>query len=82
MEGDNVDIVEPIVRLKGKLIVSCQVFEGKPLYGSEYMVAMARCAVMGGAGGLRANGPQDIKAIRQVTDLPLIGIYKIHYGRL
>jgi len=31
---------------------------------------------MGGAVGIRANGPTDIAAIRAAVDLPIIGIYK------
>jgi putative N-acetylmannosamine-6-phosphate epimerase len=40
------------------------------------MAAMARAAAQGGAGGIRANGPEDVAAIRAVTRLPLIGILK------
>jgi N-acylglucosamine-6-phosphate 2-epimerase len=40
------------------------------------MVAMALCAEMGGATGLRACWPQDIAAIKKATDLPVIGINK------
>ena len=62
--------------LKG-LIVSCQARFDNPLYGSNYMSAMAVCAVEGGAKGIRANGPQDIKTIRGKVDVPIIGINKI-----
>lgn len=63
--------------IKGKLIVSCQAQEDEPLFGSIYMARMAIAAEMGGAAGIRANGPNDIKAINAVTKLPIIGIYKI-----
>jgi len=59
------------------LTVSCQAYEGDPLFGSQYMVAMAKAAEWGGAIGIRANSPQDIQAIRKVTNLPIIGLYKI-----
>lgn len=68
-----------IGRLRGKLIVSCQAFEGEPLFGPVFMSAMAECVALGGAGGIRANGPADIAAIREVTDLPIIGIWKRVY---
>lgn len=62
--------------LEGALIVSCQAFEGEPLYGSAHMVAMAASAINGGAGGIRTNSKTDVAAIRAVTDLPIIGIQK------
>ncbi len=64
--------------LKGGLIVSCQAYPGDPLYGSAFMVAMAKAAKMAGAKGIRANGPLDIMAIKSEVDLPIIGINKIH----
>ena len=63
----------------GKLIVSCQAFEGEPLSGPMFMAAMAKSVELGGAGGIRANGPDDIAAIRKLTDLPIIGIWKRLY---
>lgn len=60
------------------LIVSCLATEGEPLHGPHFMAAMARAAEAGGAVGVRANAPADIAAIRQVTALPIIGLYKIH----
>ena len=60
----------------GQLIVSCQALSHEPLHGSEIMARMAVAALQGGAKGLRANSPEDIRAIKQKVDLPLIGIYK------
>ena len=66
-----------ISALRGRLIVSCQAPEGTPLHGSSFMAAMARAAEVGGAAGVRANGPDDIRAIKAAVPLPIIGIYKI-----
>jgi N-acylglucosamine-6-phosphate 2-epimerase len=41
------------------------------------MAAMARSAADGGAVAIRANGPDDIAAIRAIVDLPIIGIWKV-----
>ena len=65
--------------VRGGLIVSCQAFPGEPLYGAPTMAQMAMAAQIGGAVGIRANGPDDIRAIRAVTRLPVIGIYKRTY---
>ncbi|NBJ11874.1 N-acetylmannosamine-6-phosphate 2-epimerase [Microvirga arsenatis] len=62
---------------KGALVVSCQARADNPLHGPVYMSAMARAAEAGGARGIRANGADDIKAIRAVTALPIIGIAKV-----
>ena len=50
--------------LRGGLIVSCQAARGKSLTGADMMAKMARAAEMGGAVGIRANGPEDVRAIR------------------
>ena len=62
--------------LRGRLIVSCQATADEPLHGAIYMAAMARAAAVGGASAIRANGPEDIVAIRAAVDLPILGIYK------
>ena len=62
---------------KGALVVSCQARADNPLHGPVYMAAMARAAEAGGAGGIRANGEEDVAAIRAVTGLPIIGIAKV-----
>lgn len=69
--------MKPVVeRLLGKTIISVQAYEDTPLYGPENMRTMAQSVLLGGAEGLRACWPQDIKAIRAVTDKPIVGIYK------
>ncbi|MDI4645015.1 N-acetylmannosamine-6-phosphate 2-epimerase [Cohnella hashimotonis] len=62
--------------LRGKLVVSCQAYEGEALFGSETMARMALAAKRGGAAGIRANHPDDIRAIKRKTRLPVIGIWK------
>lgn len=62
--------------LAQQLIVSCQAGPDEPLHGALHMAAMARAAQTGGAGGLRVNGAEDIAAVRQAADLPVIGIEK------
>lgn len=62
---------------KGALVVSCQARADNPLHGAVHMSAMALAAEAGGAKGIRANGVDDIAAIRAVTALPIIGIAKV-----
>jgi N-acylglucosamine-6-phosphate 2-epimerase len=62
-------------RIEGGLVVSCQAGIDEPLHGC--MAGMARAAKEAGAVGIRAEGPQDIRAIREVVDLPILGLYKI-----
>jgi N-acylglucosamine-6-phosphate 2-epimerase len=65
----------PTLTTKG-LIVSCQASPGDPLFGSDVMVRMALAAHQGGAIGIRCNGRNDIKAIKQAVNLPVIGLIK------
>jgi putative N-acetylmannosamine-6-phosphate epimerase len=62
--------------IKSGLVVSCQAAEGNPLRGPHYMAAMAKAASIGGAVGIRAEGTEDIAAVRAATGLPAIGIRK------
>ena len=68
--------MESLAALRGKLIVSCQALPGEVFRDPRLMALFARAAVAGGAAGIRANGPEDIRAIRQGTDVPVIGIQK------
>ena len=67
-------------RLRGGIIVSCQSegidpFNEKP----EYMALFARAAEMGGAIGIRTQGIEKLKAIRKITQLPIIGLLKSQF---
>ena len=59
------------------LIVSCQARIDNPLHGPAFMSAMALSAVQGGAQAIRANGVEDIRAIKSQVKVPIIGINKI-----
>ena len=66
--------------LRHGLIVSCQPDANEPatdpLNRPEIMAALAQAAALGGAVGIRADGPAHIAAIRAAVQLPIIGIYK------
>ncbi len=76
MTGQSLSRQSLLAKLQHGLIVSCQAEAHEALHGAQSMAAMAKAACQGGAAGIRANGPEDITAIRAVVDLPLIGIYK------
>ena len=68
-----------IQALRGELIVSCQALPEEPLHSSYIMSKMAAAALEGGAKGIRANTKEDIRAIQEEVDLPIIGIVKRDY---
>lgn len=63
--------------LKGGLIVSCQVQHDDPIYTDNMVVKMAEAAQWAGAVGIRANSPEQIRAIKEAVDLPIIGLWKV-----
>ena len=63
--------------LKDGLIVSCQVQKDDPIYTDDIVVKMAEAAKWAGAVAIRANSPEQIKAIKDKVDLPMIGLWKI-----
>ncbi|MBD2860467.1 N-acetylmannosamine-6-phosphate 2-epimerase [Paenibacillus oceani] len=67
--------MKPLFAKKG-LIVSCQALPGEPLYRQGTMALMALAAEQGGAIGIRANGPDDIRDIKAAVKLPVIGLLK------
>ncbi len=68
-----------LIQIKGGLIVSCQALKDEPLYSSFIMSKMAYAAKEGGAVGIRANTPEDIREIKKSVDLPIIALYKQDY---
>ncbi len=64
-------------KLEGKLIASCQAPAGDTFSDPQLIARFAQAALAGGAAGIRANGPQNVRAIRYVTDAPIIGIQKV-----
>lgn len=66
-------------KIKGKLIVSCQALEDEPLHSSFIMGKMGLAAKIGGAAAIRAQSAEDIKEIKKVTGLPVIGLVKRNY---
>lgn len=73
-----------IEKLEHGLVVSCQVVNkdarrqpGNPMWGPSVMAMLAKAAVLGGACGIRVNGPTNTKAVRNAVDVPVIGIYKL-----
>lgn len=63
-------------RLKGRLIASCQPVTGGPMDRPEIVAAMALAALDGGAAALRIEGVANLRAVRAVTDAPVIGLIK------
>ncbi len=69
-------IADTLTRLRGGLIVSCQAPADDPLSGPDTMSRLARSVVAGGAIGIRAEGLDDVAAIRAAVQVPLIGLVK------
>lgn len=75
------ELREILAAIQGKLIVSVQPNsehpELDPMNDGCVMSALAQSVLMGGAAAIRANGVRDLTAIRAVTQVPLIGLYKL-----
>lgn len=66
-----------IERIKHGLVVSCQAHGDHPLRNTGIIASLSICAERGGAAGIRADGPQDVEAVRACVSLPIVGIYKV-----
>lgn len=69
-------IPAPLADLAGQLVVSCQAYPGEPMRSPTVMAAVAQAVVLGGARAVRAQGIADLRAIRPLLDVPLIGLVK------
>lgn len=63
-------------QLKNTVLISCQAREGDPFDAPHFITEFAKAAVKAGASGLRINSAANIAAVRQITDIPIIGINK------
>lgn len=66
----------PVERTLGGLIVSCQPVVGGPMDRLDMIVGFALAAEAGGAAGLRIEGVANVRGVRAMTRLPIIGIVK------
>jgi glucokinase-like ROK family protein len=66
--------------LHRQLVVSCQAWPGDPMDDTETLRRMAQSAVLGGAMGLRLNSPEQVRAVRTDSHLPIIAIQKSFVG--
>ena len=74
-----IDIIVLLSKLRGGLIVSCQSEGGDPFHHPSLVALFARAAEMGGASGIRAREPENIRAIKQAVALPIVGLTKGQY---
>ncbi len=65
-----------IQQLEGGLIVSCQASPSPSLEDPAILAAIAEAVVAGGAVGIRADGPENVRAMRERVKVPVIGIWK------
>ena len=63
--------------MRGGLVVSCQAYPGEPMLDPRTMAQVAQAAVAGGAVGIRGKGLDDLRAMRPVVDVPIIGLVKV-----
>jgi N-acylglucosamine-6-phosphate 2-epimerase len=66
-------VSEALEALRGGLVVSVQAAPGTPLAAAEHIAALAGAAALGGAAGIRA---QDIRAVKEAVQLPVVGLRK------
>ncbi len=59
------------------LIVSSQALAGNPMKDPQKLASMAYAAELGGAVAVRANGPENISAMKKLLKVPIVGLNKI-----
>lgn len=72
--GSGNAVNDTLSQLRHKLIVSCQ--PQAPFNTAAYVADLASTMVSCGAGGIRANGAEHVRAVAARVDAPIIGINK------
>jgi N-acylglucosamine-6-phosphate 2-epimerase len=70
---------EVLDKLKNGIIVSCQPDEFGLFSRAEFIVEFAIAAELGGAAGIRTEGLESIKAVKDKIKIPVIGLIKDKY---
>ncbi|MEM9219444.1 MAG: N-acetylmannosamine-6-phosphate 2-epimerase [Cyanobacteria bacterium P01_F01_bin.150] len=76
MVVDGQALSDPIRAIQNGLVVSCQAPKESPLHHPDMIGAIAQAAVLQGAVGVRIDTPDHVKAVRQLVDVPIIGLWK------
>ncbi len=63
-------------QLNGQLVVSCQPIDNGPMDQPAIVVSMALAAEIAGAGALRIEGIENLKAVTSKVKIPIIGLVK------
>lgn len=74
------DLPAPLAAIAGGLVASVQASDDSPVRDVDVIAALGRAALLGGARGLRLNGPEDVRRLRSHTEAPIIGLHKVHNG--
>lgn len=67
---------EVLNRIRFGFISSCQPVDNGPMDKPEIVAAMAQASEYGGAAGLRIEGIDNLRAVRPMVNIPIIGIVK------
>lgn len=62
---------------RGGLIVSCQAPNNSPLARPDIIAALALVANLNGAVGVRIEGAANVRAVKEIVRVPILGIEKI-----
>ena len=68
-----------VERLRGGLIVSVQAWKGSAIDDPRVIAAMARAAQEGGAVAVRIQGVENLRAVRERVNVPIVGLIKREY---
>lgn len=66
--------------LRGGLVVSIQANRTSPLHDTRVIAAMAEALEAVHPVAWRIESPEHVRGVRAVSDLPIIGLHKVHNG--